>query len=217
MTKDNVDSAALEALEIVEDFIDSITNRAADSIGRDKCRNLLGALPILRQALQREVSGDVGKALTRLFGCAEFGALTDEDYDRIAEDEQTIRKTLQRHETQRKKLISYIGECDQQQAALETGIETLCDFALNHGFSTGHADTLEDLLNEILPQIHGALLACEDHQAEIERLRKENAELVDILRECLGHLTGGMDGKWSEEFDVIVEIRTALAKHEGKE
>lgn len=35
-------------------------------------------------------------------------------------------------------------------------------------------------------------------------------ELRDILSECLGAMTGGMDGTWSEEFDPIHGARQTL-------
>lgn len=98
------------------------------------------------------------------------------------------------------------------QDALE-GLETLVHgYAMREDLQPTYAEAMQ-----VGEAVLKALQQPANQQAEIERLRKENAELVDILRECLGHLTGGMDGKWSEEFDVIVEIKTALAKHEGKE
>lgn len=51
---------------------------------------------------------------------------------------------------------------------------------------------------------------------EIQRLREENARLLDAANVALGHLTGGMDGDW-RDVDPAELLRQAIEQSQDKE
>lgn len=51
--------------------------------------------------------------------------------------------------------------------------------------------------------------------SENEQLREINRDLYEALEICLGHITGGIDGDWSD-CDPAEKARAALAKARGE-
>ena len=48
------------------------------------------------------------------------------------------------------------------------------------------------------------------------RLTAAAPDLYEALEECLGAMTGGMDGRWSADVDPVDMARNALQKARGK-
>lgn len=104
--------------------------------------------------------------------------------------------------TERDELLNFI-KCAIDFCNLAAGegisIDNLSpeDFFFDYSGATGYEDwcTISDY---VIDQI-------ERDRLEIERLRK-------ALSECLGTLTGGMDGTWTADSDPISMARAALNK-----
>ena len=108
------------------------------------------------------------------------------------------------------RLRAHISELD---AIAFTDRENACSMALRQGFSTGHADTLHDLLIEVEPQIDSL-------RARIAQLKAENAALKNPWQPIEtapqdGTEIIGMASKYKEVFLCRYWSGEQIAEHEG--
>lgn len=96
----------------------------------------------------------------------------------------------------------FVENKDQPFYTIETEGERVwhhkCVISNNNCINDGHFIAATD------PQTVRALID------EIEQRQAAIRELRSSLDGCLGHMTGGMDGTWSEEFDPIHGARQTL-------
>lgn len=67
-------------------------------------------------------------------------------------------------------------------------------------------------------QMPGGYNGIKQHSETVANARLIAAapEMLEALEECLGALTGGLDGKWSMDIDPAEEARKAIAKAKGE-